>query len=290
MRNAYEAAAIMFSLLREDFIFVDKNSYHYSLTKREGFHSYSEIFANKFSGGYSCDSMGRVIAKSARCINLEHMKQVLISKDQGVLEANQWMFDGEFRFLDGTSIANDKVGFSSFPRSGNSFLRRYVEQLTGVTTGSCMSIHTSTSMQVMGMKGESHIGDNVWVVKSHHPFAVFGASTFNSTKTFISVRHPLDVFPSYAAYCNTFSHGNKPDFDFLDYPEWWTWFVKTQTDYMQRWFEILLRNCGQEGKNPLYIVRYEDLVMKPKETLMGLACYLLEQNDLSGTNMERRID
>ena len=40
----------------------------------------------------------------------------------------------------------------------------------------------------------------------------------------------------------------------------------------------------------MYIVRYEDIVTNPKETLMGLMSFLLEVKDLTGTNMERRID
>ena len=59
---------------------------------------------------------------------------------------------------------------------------------------------------------------------------------------------------------------------------------------MQNFFEVLLRHCIEEDKQPLYIVRYEDLVTSPKETLMGLMSYLLEVEDLSGSNVERRID
>ena len=47
---------------------------------------------------------------------------------------------------------------------------------------------------------------------------------------------------------------------------------------------------SQENQTPLYIVRYEDLVTHPKETLMGLMCYLFDKRDLTGTNMERRIE
>ena len=59
---------------------------------------------------------------------------------------------------------------------------------------------------------------------------------------------------------------------------------------MKRFFDVLIRDCTIEDKNPLYIVRYEDLVSEPKQTLMGLMSFLLEVEDLSGTNVERRID
>ena len=105
------------------------------------------------------------------------------------------------------------------------------------------------------------------------------------------MRHPLDVFPSYASMCLTVSHGNKPDYDFSkDYPEWWNWFLQREAPKMKRFFDVLIRDCTIEDKNPLYIVRYEDLVSEPKQTLMGLMSFLLEVEDLSGTNVERRID
>lgn len=143
----------------------------------------------------------------------------------------------------------------------------------------------------MGLKGESHSDDSVWVAKSHHPFYIKGAVPNMTNKTFICIRNPLDVFPSYAALCNTLSHGNKPEFDFaVDYPEWWDWFIRKQAKQMQKFFEILIRNCTNENKQPLYIVRYEDLVTSPKDTLMNLMSFLLEEKDLNGTNVERRID
>ena len=150
----------------------------------------------------------------------------------------QWVWDEpDYRFLDGESIGARKVGFTSYPRSGNSFLRRYCEQITSLTTGSSIHTHTSTSLQIMGLKGEGHIGDNAWIVKSHHPFEIKLSEKFTSGKTFICVRHPLDVFPSFAALCNTISHGNKTDFEFYrDYPEYWNWFVTKQAKLMQDFF------------------------------------------------------
>ena len=105
------------------------------------------------------------------------------------------------------------------------------------------------------------------------------------------MRHPLDLLPSYASLLLALSHGIKPDYDYsTEYPEWWDWFLRKTTPTLQRYFEILIRDCIREKKSPLYIVRYEDLVSDPKQTLMGLMSYLLEVEDLSGTNVERRID
>jgi len=61
---------------------------------------------------------------------------------------------GKCVFLDGTvPLVGEKVAFQSFVRSGNTFLRKYLEQVTGVFTGSDMDIgHTFFEAQ-MGLLG-----------------------------------------------------------------------------------------------------------------------------------------
>ena len=116
----------------------------------------------------------------------------------------------------------------------------------------------------MGLKGESHFDDRVWIAKSHQPFDIKLSVPMETKKTFVCVRHPLDVFPSYASLCNTLSHGNKTEYQFhTDYPEYWEWFVKRQSDQMHKFFATLIEQCKRKG-HPLYIVRYEDLVRDPK--------------------------
>ena len=210
-------------MLREDLIYVDKNAYRYTSVKQEGYYSYSEIFRRYWPEGYRCDSKGRVEATTARVVNFKHLKEVLMSKDESLLEKNSWIFDGQYRFLDGESLLGNKVGFTSIPRSGNSFLRRRTEQVLGITSGSAMSIHTSTTLQINGLCGESHYDDRVWIAKTHHPIALKnGEVPLVCNKTFVIVRHPLDVLPSFFSLVNTTCHGVKVEFSFdKDYPEWW---------------------------------------------------------------------
>jgi hypothetical protein len=42
--------------------------------------------------------------------------------------------------------------------------------------------------------------------------------------------------------------------------------------------------------NPIHIVRYEDLVTNPRETYSGIFKFFLDMEDITGTNVERRID
>ena len=76
---------------------------------------------------YECVADGTIIPKKARTVNFKYLTNILRSKDEGVFEREQWMFDGDFRFLYGDPIGNQKVAFCTYPRSGNSFLRRTLE-------------------------------------------------------------------------------------------------------------------------------------------------------------------
>lgn len=40
---------------------------------------------------------------------------------------------------------------------------------------------------------------------------------------------------------------------------------------------------------PVYYLRYEDLLLKPQETLEGLFCFLLNRENIEGLNIQRRI-
>lgn len=80
------------------------------------------------------------------------------------------------------------------------------------------------------------------------------------------------------------------EFDYpTHYPYWWDFWVKKFARIQARYFEALIRHTTKEGKNPIYIVRYEDLCTHPTEELTGMMKFLLDMDDISGTNVERRI-
>lgn len=57
----------------------------------------------------------------------------------------------------------------------------------------------------------------------------------------------------------------------------------------QDYFDLIFRDVIDAKANPLYVVRYEDLVESKFETLCGLFCFLLDLPDLKGTNAERMV-
>ena len=291
VKNIYELAAVLTSLQREDVIFADSTCFRYTRQKKEGYFSYTEIFNKKFPG-YALDKKQRVIADTAKTVNFEQLLTCLKSSDSKLLDELRWAFDGEFRFLDGRSIEDQKmrIAFNTYPRSGNSFLRRLLEQVTGITTGATVSLHTSTSLQVMGLKGEEICDDRVFIVKAHHPMMMPATLAFSANKVICCVRNPLDVFVSWASLCNMMNHAAKPEFDYeKEFPEWFDWWVRWCTDAHRQYFDTMIAHATKDLKAPLHICRYEDLIKQPEKELNDMFKFLLDLDSLEGTNAETRI-
>ena len=68
-------------------------------------------------------------------------------------------------------MTGNQVCFQSFPRTGNSFLRRVIELVTGVYTGSDMNLNLTLQVVFDNMLGEETFShDNLtWVTKTHWP-------------------------------------------------------------------------------------------------------------------------
>ncbi len=60
----------------------------------------------------------------------------MLSRDMSRLQELQKLGEGDPIFLDGSiDMKCDRVAFSSWPRTGNTFLSRFIEQCTGIFTG-----------------------------------------------------------------------------------------------------------------------------------------------------------
>lgn len=63
------------------------------------------------------------------------------------------------------------VALSSYPRSGNTLIRTYIEKLTCVRSGSDCDKRRNLNKMLyeMGMKGEGVTDKTVLIVKTHYP-------------------------------------------------------------------------------------------------------------------------
>ncbi len=104
------------------------------------------------------------------------------------------------------------------------------------------------------------------------------------------VRNPLDVIYSFACLTQTMSSTKKPDFKIEECSEWWDWWIKSQAENYKKYFDTLIRHCTEQNKALIYFVRFEDLVENPKKQMIEIMKFMLNLNDLTGTNAERRIN
>jgi hypothetical protein len=83
-------------------------------------------------------------------VNFDMLISILKSKDRQMWEQAKWIFKGsenkEPIFLDGAPIKSNKIAFASFPRSGNTFLRKYFELLSGIQTGADNTLHINVPL------------------------------------------------------------------------------------------------------------------------------------------------
>ena len=79
-------------------------------------------------------------------LNLDDVKRVLLSKDRALLKKSEWMFNGDSKYLDGTWSSPSRIAFCSISRSGNSFYRKYLENITGIVTGCGLDAALTTTL------------------------------------------------------------------------------------------------------------------------------------------------
>ena len=136
------------------------------------FRIYSDYFTIQYPQ-LVMDETGRMNPKAdTPMLNFDQLKDLLLSKDLSRMAELEWIEKGPVRFLDDSvDMWGNKVGFCSWPRSGNSFLKKFLEQITGLTTGGEMK--QDLTLQCVGMMGEGHAANNrVLFTKTHHPIPI----------------------------------------------------------------------------------------------------------------------
>lgn len=92
---------------------------------------------------YTADAKtGRILpGPNSPVINFKTLKEIFLSTN---LERNEELFDTSGKisqYFDGEDIQGDHIALMSYPRSGNSFLRGYVQKITTIHTGSDIRAH-----------------------------------------------------------------------------------------------------------------------------------------------------
>ena len=77
----------------------------------------------------------------------------------------------------------EKVALASYPRSGNSMIRKFFEEISRVHTGSDAQPDKKLirDLKETGLKGEGIVDTRTWIIKTHFPER-FGPNKFYAQK------------------------------------------------------------------------------------------------------------
>lgn len=149
----------------------------------------------------------------------------------------------------------------SYPRSGNSLVRRLIESNSGYITGSDTRYNRTLSASLLeyGYQGEGIIDDSVIIVKSHYPERP-GYVKYKTSNVILVVRNPFDAIESYFhmgftnTHNKTLSSSSRQLLAYL-YDDFVKFEAKVWTSFHKYWLE-------QQRKNDisLFVVRFEDLI------------------------------
>ena len=166
-------------------------------------------------------------------VSLKELQEVLLSKDMSLYEEykKKYWDDKKLRFLNGDPIDGNRTAYQSMARSGNTFLRKYLELITGVPTGSDMTLKYAMPLQLVGCIGEAVADDTCWVVKTHDPMRPW-TTDFSTNKIIVCVRNPFDVTNSAVSFLSLWSHSKEMENQFwTEDPVYWDDFIRTNTRF-----------------------------------------------------------
>lgn len=207
-----------------------------------------------------------------------------------------WVFEDipkNPKFLDQAAANNVEamghhIGLITFPRCGNTFMRKYMQNITGIITGADMDLMETGVFQSGAMPGEEITDASVWIKKSHDPFKPPGVSNIHKcNKAICVVRNPYDAFISMISFISGDHAGGLNQDMQKDIPAVWQEFVRTFTQKFKDYHSMLILDVMEHV--PVHFIRYEDLLTKPQETLEGMFAFIMNQKSVEGLNIQKRI-
>ena len=136
---------------------------------------------------------------SREAIFLKDLRTLLSSRDFNAYKAyhDSILSDGYLRLLDGRDMAHQKVALLGDQGSGTTLLRRYLELITGIATGSDVTSDGALPLSAMGLVGEHIVDEHTWITRTTYPIrkaqAYDSFQDFQCNKIIMMARNPADV-------------------------------------------------------------------------------------------------
>ena len=191
------------------------------------------------------------------------------------------------RFLNGADEGGERIALASYPRSGNSLVRRLIESITGVVTGSDTKPGRGMAelLRNSGLIGEGETRkEKVWVIKTHFPERT-GWQKFKVQRAVLLIRHPINAIKSYFHMQLTATHHLSLDpSEFKLLSKIWNDHIVLETEMWKAFHKYwLTRNI------PVIIVRYEDLLINREYEMKRLYRFLYRTGNGDDVVYNKRI-
>ena len=135
--------------------------------------------------------------------------------------------------------------------------------------------------------GESICDETVWIQKSHDPIYLPGSLINKVNKVICVVRNPYDAFISMTHFIGGVMSGQVAQNFAEDIPSEWNELIRGMAEGFNAFHSHMMLEISEHV--PVYFLRYEDLLLKPQETLEQLFCFILNRESIEGLNIQRRI-
>jgi len=204
-----------------------------------------------------------------RCSGLctEELAQTSVCRQPSLL---RFYSEDDDMFLPGTTL------LVSYPRSGNTLLRSLLEATTGFVTGSDTRPDRALSLALADrhdLVGEGITSPNqTRLVKTHWPERI-GFRKYTAHRAVFLVRNPFDAIDSYWNLNVTNTHTEKVTDEV--YAEHEKFFYDLVLNEMKVWVQFL--DYWSSQSTEVLWMRYEDLVLRPKEQLMRVLHFCMTQ-------------
>ena len=164
----------------------------------DNFETHGEKIIRLFPGcTYNKEDLTIVPAEGTPTVKFSDYISLLKSKVDDCPETQKWIFEGHSYYLDGTEDV-PMISYISFPRSGNTFFRKFFETITNITDGQYAKneMIPILALQLTGLKGQGVADNRVWLVGTHTPEVYPPSLEFDANRGILCVRNPLDVIVS----------------------------------------------------------------------------------------------
>eukprot|EP00943_MAST-04B_sp_MAST-4B-sp1_P002859 g2859.t1 len=191
------------------------------------------------------------------------------------------------RFLNGIDEGGERIALASYPRSGNSLVRRLIESITGIVTGSDTKPGRGMAelLRNNGLIGEGETTkEKVWVVKTHFPERT-GWQKFKVQRAILLIRHPINAIKSYFHMQLTATHHLSLDpTEFEHLSKVWNDHIILETEIWKEFHKYWLTR-----DIPVIIVRYEDLLVNRESEMKRLYRFLYRTGNDDNVVYSERI-